>query len=430
MIFAACLIPVTAGTDGAAGGPASAGGLASAGGRASSGGAASSAGGTASAGGSAASAGGRSSAGGSSGLGGGSTGFGGGSTGLGGGSTGFGGGSTGFGGGSADAGAGLACQILATLPSQSLNSIAIESPGALEVRAGVYTTLWTTRNFRFDFDGGSLGTFDETWAHSGAGHGSRGTNGRGLSLVLGGYFGNTQSLTLYAGQQGQIFTDVPDTIDWTTHDVVYNPERDEFALFWVVGPPFQMMMQSRFMDGGVGFTRALLPNGFLGKPDGVSWTPGGYFVLGERSLHHFAADGTNLQTVAVPGSPRSVASNRAGLAGASMESLDGGAVSFVRFDSQNGSLSAFEIRSGVFSSTSRIVWDPALSQWHVVYQGGSFGPFSVASFRESGQLVRNRPLGCSVVGQVQGAVLDGRSLFVATTDSSQLASHVLRVELQ
>ncbi|MBL8936885.1 MAG: hypothetical protein JNM69_20160 [Archangium sp.] len=388
-MFTACLIPVTAGRDEGDGGSARGGG---------------------------------SSGGGSSGVGGGSSGFGGGSSGFGGGSSGFGGGQS--------SGAALSCEVLASLPAVSLTSLAIESPGALEARAGVFTTGWTTRNFRLDFDGGSLGTFDETWSHSGSGFGSRATHG-GRSLVLGGTFSFAQSMTLYSGQQGQVFTDVPDTVDWTVHDVAYNPTRDEFALFWSIGGPSRIMMQTRFMDGGIGFTRTLMPNDFMGKPDAVSWTQGGYFVLGASSLHGFADDGSHLGTVALPGSPRSIASNRAGLAGASVESFDGGALMFVKFDSQNLQLSSLPLRSGIRSSSSRIVWDPLLSQWHIAYQVGfAGGPFSVASFRESGQLVRDQLVGCNVSGTIEGLAIDGPFLFLATVDLTTSRSSVLRVNLQ
>lgn len=300
----------------------------------------------------------------------------------------------------------------------------------LEVRQAVATPSWTTRNFRFDFDGVSLGTFDETWSHSGSAFGSRATNGRGVSAVLGGAFSNTQQLTLYSGQRGHLFTDVPDTIDWSVHDVVYNPERDEFALFWVGNPSGRLMMQTRFMDGGVGFTRSLTSTDFLAKPDAVAWTPGGYFLMGTRSIHAFAADGTQLQTAALSGAPYSVASNGAGVAGATMQSVDGGMLSFVKFESQTGSLSELPIRSGTFGSTSRIVWDPQLAQWHVVYQHGFSGPFWVASFSETGQRLRELAVGCNVTGVVNAAVLDGRFLFVGATNYGQRTSWLLRVELQ
>ena len=332
----------------------------------------------------------------------------------------------------ADAGPGALCPVRIFDGQDFVRSMSIEGPGRLSLRFADLARGWRSTNVVVTFDGGLVSSVDES-THEGAGFGSLAQNGRGTTLILGGTFTPTQYVSILDQRSTIVLSDIPDTADWTVHDAVYDPMLDQFALFWVSPRPTQIMMQSRFLDGGVGFTTPVVAD-FLSKPSAASWAPGRYVLLGTSTVYSVEVDGGLRGSLPINGRPTAVATDLADGAGVLVHGLDGGSLSFTQVSGTNGTMTArsFSLLSGIRDAVAAMAWDPIGGGWHVVFAARPGGQLTLATFTPAGGLLRVVPLGCAAPAQVDevSIALSDRFLFVAYGSFlGPVPAGVLRVDL-
>lgn len=287
---------------------------------------------------------------------------------------------------------------------------------------------WNPIKRVIDFDGTVLSTVVLENTHENIGLGAVANDGRGLTVIFGGNIGNQQlEVTYVRDGWTKEFRPAHNASDWTSHDLAFNPARDEFALFW--GSEGRIAMQTRFTDGGVGNT-SIVATDFLGKPAAIAWTPDRYVVLGISTAYSVSADGTLNGQLELPGTGRTVATDLGNRAGVTVHGFDGGSLAFTELSGTQGPMTArtYQLLDHVMESAADALWDPVAGAWRVVFAPRQAGPLSLATITPTGSITVT-PLGCSVVADEVRLVLSGRSLFVMSYTWAVPSSSVLRVDL-
>lgn len=333
------------------------------------------------------------------------------------------GGSSGGGaGGGFDAGGlGPPCSLVQSL--QGVTSLAIEQPGVVSVRYRQLTADSTRLDL--DFDGRALAAPVIEFCHTGCGLGARATNGEDVSLVLGGDASTGRTLmTMYSRQTWRQIED-PQVAVRDVENVVFNPDTNEFVLFWSTRLSQQnAVMQTRRLDGGIGFTTGLtVPGPF--RQDTIAWSRDIYALLSESAIHGWQYDGGYSGALELGATPVSVASTANGHFGVAVRKQppDGGLNLWLLHN--QAAPRTIGIHALEDQGRALVLRDEVTSRWLVLYDETTPNTgvmrtklFSVNDLGASSN-------GTVCVGQsgLIAAKLAGRSLFVG------FANGVARIDL-
>lgn len=311
--------------------------------------------------------------------------------------------------------------------NSSIQSMRLDGPGRLALRFAEDFPWYPTKKV-IDFDGTVLSNNLEV-THERAGLGAIADDGHGLTVFVGGEFAEEQNVTYVTQHWSKQFRPLSN-VNWPGTDIVYNPVRDEFALFWKTEG--RIAMQTRFTDGGVGST-SVVATDFLAKPAAVAWTPDRYVVLGLSTVYSVGSDGVVRDQIALSGTGRTVATDLGSRAGVTVHGFDGGSLAFTEISGTDGSMTArsHQLLDHVKESAADAVWDPVAGAWRVAFAPRLSGPISLATITPSGGLVQLTPIGCSVLADEIRTVLSGRTLFIMywSYAGPAFTSGVLRVDL-